>query len=91
MTIVIMRLYLGGKMADETSVQLGVGAREAIGDVGEYHGEMARCATEEGLPWMVEIVFPDGEHVRWGTDSDGMVEPMPVTQLAELLKRYLSP
>jgi hypothetical protein len=25
---------------------------------------------------MVEMVFPDGEHVRWGSDPGGMVEPI---------------
>jgi hypothetical protein len=86
-TVVTVRLYLAGTLADETSIRIGAGARDAIGDLGAYHGEMARVADEQGVPYMIELVFPDGEHVRWGTDASGMVIPFPIGDLAAALAR----
>ena len=50
---------------------------------------MVSAAASEGLEWMIEFKFPDGDHVRWGTDAGGMVEPLPVADLeAALSRRY---
>lgn len=77
------RLYVAGAMVDEVAVILGAGSRELIGAMGQIHGAIVEQAAARGDPWLIEIVFPDGDHVRWGTDADGMVEPLPVA-LAEL-------
>ena len=33
---------------------------------------------ERGLPWLAEVVYPDGEQVRFGTDTRNMVDPVVV-------------
>jgi hypothetical protein len=88
-TTVLVRLFIEGKLCDETSLELGAEMDDLLGEVGRRHGDMASAAASEGLAWMIEFVFPDGDHVRWGTDPDGMVLPVPIADLeAALLRRY---
>jgi hypothetical protein len=87
-TTVAIRLYIEGHLCDETQAPLGGGdTRALIGQLGLRHAEMVNAAASEGLAWLIEFVFPDGDHVRWGTDSSGMVEPMPIDDLAAALER----
>jgi hypothetical protein len=85
--MVTICLYINGKQIDRVPVKAGAGARALIGDLGAQHGELAQAADEAGVPWLIEFRFSDGEHVRWGTDSDGMVMPMPVEDLEAALLR----
>lgn len=89
--IVTVRLYLAGELVDELTFPIGVGTRDLIGDLGASHAE--RVAAADGSPWMVELVFPDGDHVRFGTDHAGMVEPMPVAldRIIEAIERNRRP
>jgi hypothetical protein len=82
-----IRLFIAGTLIDDQRVVLGAGARELIGELGAMHGEQVAAAG--AVPYMVEIVFPDGDHVRWGTDERGMVMPIPVDDLAAALARHL--
>ena len=64
---------------------------EALEYVGQRHARWAEQADEAGTVWFVEVVFDDGEHVRFGTDRGGMVLPVEVgrERLAEALaKRF---
>jgi hypothetical protein len=60
-----------------------------IDEISTVHSWLVDQCEAHGRKWMVEIVFADGEHVRWGTDRDGMVWPMQggLEQLAEMLAR----
>jgi hypothetical protein len=74
--VVRVRLFIAGAVVDEISFPVGVGTRDLIGELGARHGELV--AAHEGAPYLVEFKFPDGDHVRFGTDAEGMVEPFPV-------------
>jgi hypothetical protein len=75
-----VRLYIAGEVVDDAT--LVIGSPERVADVfavlGERHGQYAAAAADAGASYMVDFEFADGEHVRWGTDPDGMVEPVPV-------------
>jgi hypothetical protein len=86
---VTIRLYIAGELVDEQAIVAGVGARDLIGELGAIHGRQTAAAVEAGRSYLVEFVFADGEHVRWGTDAAGMVEPIPVDDLAAALDRLL--
>lgn len=91
-TIVRIRILVEGKTVDDSRVMIGVGARDLIGVLGARHGDLAAAADRSGKAWMVEIVWPDGEHLRWGTDPDPMVLPleMGVRELARRLMELYS-
>jgi hypothetical protein len=80
---VIVRVLVEGVLVDEVPIVIGVGARGLIGELGGAHGEIAAAADAAGLTYTVEIEFPDGQTIRWGTDPDAMVLPLPV-ELADL-------
>jgi hypothetical protein len=91
MTHVTVRLFIAGKLCDEDDLPIGAGRFDLLEESALRHREMVTAAMSEGLTWMVEIVFPDGDHVRWGTDENGMVQPIPVDDLeAALSRRYES-
>jgi hypothetical protein len=73
-----VRLFIAGELADEVTFPIGVGTRDLSGVLGAHHGQMVRDASGPGelLPYMIEIRFPDGDHLRWGTDPAGMVWPI---------------
>ena len=81
------RVFVAGALVDEVTALIGAG--DLLDMLGERHGLLC-AAADAGDPWMIEVRFPDGEHVRWGTDSDGMVLPIDVTmgQLEEMLAKY---
>lgn len=83
---VTIRLYLDSVLKDEREFPFG--DREGIAQMAEVHAT-AIAATEDGVPFMIEFIFPDGEHVRWGTDAGGMVDPrsLPIWQLRDALTR----
>lgn len=86
--VVVARLYLAGMLHDESSIELvAEGDLHVIGEIGARHSQMVTAADSEGIGWMVELIFPDGDHVRWGTDADGMVQPIPVDDLVAALNR----
>jgi hypothetical protein len=87
-TVVRVRILVEGKTVDDSRVLIGVGARDLIGVLGSRHGDIAAAAERSGKAWLVEIIFPDGDHLRWGTDPDGMVVPLEVG-LADLLRQLL--
>ena len=69
-----VRLWIGGeKVAD---AQLDEGNVELLR---EEHLEMVARADAAGLDWLVDIEDPDADpeeaHVRFGTDTKGMVDP----------------
>lgn len=67
-----VRLYVAGRMVDEATVAND----DELTAAGTRQGEACLEAEQRGQRWMVEMVFPDGEHVRWGSDPGGMVEPI---------------
>jgi hypothetical protein len=88
--VVRIRIYVAGLVADETTMPLGVGTRDLIGDLATQHAVIARQADQAGKRWLIEFRFPDGDHVRWGNDPDGMVEPIEVVndRLLDAIMRY---
>ena len=81
-TTVRVRLFIAGKLCDEVDLELGAGQYEILGEIGTRHANMVSAAVSEGLDYMIEFTFPDGDHVRWGTDAGGMVTPLPVEDLS---------
>lgn len=82
---VTVRLYLNGEVADERLFPFGAGRNpgEELAEMAKRHGTLCRDTDT----WMIEFVFSDGQHIRWGTDPDGMVMPVPVDDLFEALAR----
>lgn len=76
------RFYIDGKLAGRDRVGSG---RSEVSLIAASHAALADDCETYGRKWMVEVVFSDGEHVRWGTDVDGMVVPVEVG-LGELLQ-----
>lgn len=75
---VCVRVYIAGLLVDDVDFPIGVGSRDLIGDLGARHGAAAQLATAAGKPYLIDIEFWDGEHVRFGTDADGIVLPVEV-------------
>jgi arabinogalactan endo-1,4-beta-galactosidase len=79
-----VRLYVDGRMVDEATT-LG---EDGLRDIAARHAELAELAEQKGHRYMVEFEFSDGEHVRFGSDRDGMVEPIEVeTDIVEQVGR----
>jgi hypothetical protein len=72
-----MRLYIAGKLEAE---DWATSAEEA-GRIANGHARACLDAGKRGDRWMVEVYDPDAPpgvgYVRFGTDSDGMVDPFP--------------
>ena len=84
------RVYVAGKLVDSDRTDMrhmeridGIAARQAL---------LCSAAEDADRPWMVEVEFDDGEHLRWGTDPAGMVVPleMGLDELHEALMRRLA-
>jgi hypothetical protein len=71
------RVWVDGELADETTIVLGT-HDEHIEAIAARQAELCNSAEEAGQRYLVEVKFWDGEHVRWGTDTDGMVVPVEV-------------
>ena len=77
-----VRLYLGGQLVRQETVEITSGAD--LAKLGEVHSTylLNRAAREGGL-WMVEVEIlndptdPD-RFLRFGTDDGGMREPHPL-------------
>jgi hypothetical protein len=87
------RVYVGGAQVD--SVRITFDDDDAWGRMVEHaarQADLCHAAVVRGVPWMVEVVFWDGEHVRWGTDVDGMVVPveMGLSELIDVINRRRS-
>lgn len=82
-----VRVHVAGELVDDVEFTIGVGTRDLIGDLGARHGAAAQLAELVGKPYLVDIEFWDGEHVRFGTDADGMFWPVSVAfeRLPEVL------
>jgi hypothetical protein len=85
---VVVRLYLNGELADEQQFPFGAGREpgEELAELAARHGTLCRDVGS----WMIEFAFPDGQHIRWGTDADGMVQPVPVDDLFLALARQIN-
>jgi hypothetical protein len=82
------RIFIAGQLVDQTTIS---GLGDDIGGLAVRHGELCEAANRAGRKYLVEVEFGDGEHVRWGTDVDGMVIPMEVgidDLMRALMKRY---
>ncbi len=70
-----VRLYVSGKLVDECEVD----SLEAAAAESDRQGLLALAAAMYDEPWLIEIYNPDAPldaaYVRFGTDTDGMVDP----------------
>jgi hypothetical protein len=84
-----VRLYVAGVLVDDVPVMVTGHMGPLLGSLGDQHATRCRAASDAGLPWMIELAFPDGDHVRWGTDADGMVQPIEATldQLERVMRQ----
>jgi hypothetical protein len=82
--LVRIRVLVDGVVVEDNPVRVGGASRALIGELGAQHGEIAARAEAAGLPYLIEIEFPDGQRIRWGTDTAPMIRPMPV-RMDELL------
>jgi hypothetical protein len=76
---IVFRVFVAGDLEDERRLDLSMDMERMaheIGLIGGMHVAICGMADDEGLTYLVEVEFPDGEHVRWGTDPLGMVMPM---------------
>jgi hypothetical protein len=73
-----MRLWIDGKLADE----VWVGDEHEAEAVSARHQAIAADADAAGQLWLVEVLDPeepsDRAHMRFGTDSAGMIFPQMV-------------
>ena len=80
--IVRFRIWVDGpNLIEDSMLALDLGddaAFEALAHMAEAHGEICGKADQAGLTYLVDVEFEDGEHVRWGTDVNGMVLPVGV-------------
>jgi hypothetical protein len=80
------RVYIGGRLVDETWVDCSAPGAGAVADaVQARHEALAADADHEGVPWVIEVYDPeqpDSIPFRLGTDPTGMVLPVPATPRA---------
>lgn len=91
--LVWFRVYVGGKLVDEAAIDFAMpDAAGELAVVARWQGDLAADAIRRGLLYLVEVEYPDGDHVRFGTDHAGMVDaygPFPLDRIAEeLAKRF---
>jgi hypothetical protein len=67
---VAFRLFVYGRMVDERYLFAQQGL-EDVAHIAIHQGDLAATAEAAGWPYMVEVEFSDGDHVRWGTDVNG--------------------
>lgn len=76
-----LRLWIGGKLADETWITQGPGGLAASEATAARHGSACVAADEAGVAWLLEVFDPDAPedsaYLRFGTDEAGMVCPVP--------------
>jgi hypothetical protein len=78
------RMWVSGELVcDDMVVMRGVAAAGAAGSLfGQLHAAIAHEADVAGDKWLVELHDPDAPpgdcNIRFGTDTDGMVLPVPM-------------
>lgn len=82
-------VWVDGKLVSDDTMTNDV---DQAGKLGRAHLEIAREADEAGKRWLVQIEDPnlpeDRRFVRFGNDTQGMVDPQPVDDLGgEILRR----
>lgn len=75
---VTFQLWIGGALADVDTIVLGEHDYTGIEEMASRHAELCQEADASGAMYLIDIGFWDGEHVRWGTDPNGMVIPVEV-------------
>lgn len=80
------RVYIGGELADEHWLDaLAPGAAGQMAAVRARHLALTEDAAEAGEPWLVEVFDPgeagDRAYIRLGTDTEGMLDPLPLEDL----------
>jgi hypothetical protein len=87
----VFNFWVDGEII-QTDTEAG---EEDIERISAHHRMLADAHDALGQSWMVEVVFPDGEHVRFGTEDDGMVDPIPVGSVENLkvalVERHTAP
>jgi hypothetical protein len=84
------RMWVRGELVDDTTIELW-GPGDHLKALANSHAMSSQIAEARGWPYLIEVEFWDGEHVRWGTDTDGMVTPVRVGLgylLDAILARY---
>jgi hypothetical protein len=86
--LVTFSVYVNGKLTDR-QVLGGGDDDDRTARIAAAQGELCAVVESAGGTYLVDICFADGEHVRWGTDRHGMVQPVEVAmeQLGEALER----
>lgn len=77
-----VRVFIGGQLADEAWIDAGApDALIQVDWVNERHLAMVQAAHAGGQPWLVELHDagrpPDDCCLRIGTDTEGMIAPLP--------------
>lgn len=78
-----LRFWTGGQLRDEVWLSADDTDAAALAEhVATHHAQLAHLAEAAGVPWLVEAFDPSAEegsaYVRYGTDTAGMVQPVPV-------------
>jgi hypothetical protein len=87
-------MWVAGELvSDDWVVMRGIAAAGAAGSLfGQIHAARAFAADKAGQPWLVELHDPDAppedRNIRFGTDTDAMVLPMPLPAGAAGLRRW---
>jgi hypothetical protein len=68
-------LYDNGRLVDRRYVT-DEDDEDMVDRVAAAQGTLASIIDNCGGTYLVDIEFWDGEHVRWGTDENGMVFPV---------------
>jgi hypothetical protein len=84
-----VRIYVEGRRVVDEAITMA-----DLASIGERHLGVVQAAEDRGQRWLVEVVDPDAPadqaHLRFGSDTAGMVAPIPVDldqRSAELQRR----
>jgi hypothetical protein len=75
--VVVFNIYVDGELVDSEEI-LSTAKPQELTDLALRQSEICNRAQARDLKYMVDIVWWDGEHTRWGTDVDGVVVPVEV-------------
>jgi len=75
---VTVRMVVDGVVIDEVPMESDEEGLELIEALGAEHGAQAATAIAAGIPYRIEIVFEDGQTIRFGSDRESMLFPIPV-------------
>lgn len=73
-----IRVHVAGVLVDEQTMDADA-PQGVIEELGVAHGCAVQLAEAANAKWLIEFRFWDGEHVRFGTDPAGCVEPIEVS------------